>query len=669
MRFTARLLSILVGGAATLLPAACGHPAPVTPPKRVAAKGKVRMRAFTESSGARVLAAAGPYVFVAKDHGLERWNGDQVIVLSHDHGLPGDRVLGMAADDARGWLWIATDRGVGHYDVRNETFEGVPPAPIMNELGLGTGPAKPPASMVMAAARDGGVWLGHTKGLFYTSPAGAWTSTPIEDPVQSLVIDAAGWLWIGTDRGLIGRAPDGKTFRFGPAEGNEVAITRLAVRAPGGGVLVVGEDAAGRQRVAVGGGTSGFASYKVSPGTRWSDAVALRDRIVVMTADGLLQITAAAPGVQRPLSRDGVRLMPLKAGVAESLRVDRLGARVPAGATTLGVAGDKLLVATRDVGVARIELETARPVAWLRRAEMLDGANTLAVHCSAPEDCWLATGAPRVWRWRGEIFEPAGPADHVVLSVVRGPDGALYGLHRPGSGRSIEISRIDGETWTSTGAKLTTPGIRPEVSFARFAPSGELWVGLRYHESGDEQAQPWGAAIIDLSLGAVAYHHASGDRSERDRGILPVPVNVVDAAFHGDDQVWMASLEGAVRLDSRGVTVWNEGMQLESELLNAIAVSPGGLVYVATPDGVGTYDGERWRFPGELRFAVNDLALARDGRLWLATDRGIAIYDGKKVRRMDVRRGLVENQVLDVTLDEFGRVWARGPRSLIMVTP
>ncbi len=58
-----------------------------------------------------------------------------------------------------------------------------------------------------------------------------------------------------------------------------------------------------------------------------------------------------------------------------------------------------------------------------------------------------------------------------------------------------------------------------------------------------------------------------------------------------------------------------------------------------------------------------------DARLWMATERGIAIFDGRKVRRMDVRRGLVENTVLDVTIDELGRVWARGPRSLMMVTP
>ncbi len=663
-------MSIVGAGMATAMLAACPPSSPVEPTPPRPAKGKVRMRAFTESSGARLLAVAGPYVFVAKERGLERWSGDQVLVLSADHGgLPGERVLGMSADETRGWLWIATDGGVGHYDTRTETFQEVPPSPVMAELGLGGGPSAVPPSVAVVAARDGGVWLGMGKGLFYTSPSGAWTSTPITDPVRSMAMDAAGWLWIGTDRGLIGRAPDGKTFAFGTGEGNEVAITRIVVRAPTGGVLVVGEDATGRQRVALGGGTGGFASFKVSPTVRWTDAVTLRDRIVVMAADGLLQITGNAPGTHRPLSRDGIRLMPLKAGVVESLRVDRLSARVPPGATALGAVGETLLVATRDVGVARIELETARPAAWLRRAEMLDGANTLAVHCSAAEDCWLATGAPRVWRWRGETFEPAGPPDHVVLAVVRGADGVLYGLHRPSGGRSIEISKIDGETWESTGVKLTTPGTRPEVSFTRFAPSGELWVGLRYHEAGDDQGQPWGVAIVDLGLGAVAYHHASGDRSERERGVLPVPVNVVDAAFHGGDQVWMASLEGAVLLRGEEVTVWNEGNQLESELLSAIAVSPGGLVYVATPDGVGTYDGERWRFPGELRFAVNDLVLARDGRLWMATERGIAIFDGKKVRRMDVRRGLVENQVLDVTVDEFGRVWARGARSLIMVTP
>jgi hypothetical protein len=663
VRFT-----FFVVGVAALL-AGCPPTGGVGPTVPQPKKGKVRMRAFTETSSVRLLATAGPYIFAAKEHDLERWDGDNVLVLSSDHGLPGDRVIGLGSDKTRGWLWIVTDGGVSYYDARVEVFHEIPPSPIMAELGLGGGPAAVPASMPVVGSADGGVWLGHQKGLFYASASGAWTSTPITDPVKAMAMDDAGWLWVGTDRGLIGRAPDGKTYVIGAAQGNEVVTTRLLVPVPTGGVMVVGEDAAGHQRVAFGHSMS-FSSFKVSPGTRWSDAVALDDRIVALAGDNLLQITSGKPGKPAaPLTRDGIKLMPLKVGVTDAPRVDKSAARLHAGVTVIGSAGKELLVATKEIGVARMALDAPNPVGWLRRAEMLDGANTLAVHCTASEDCWLATGAPRAWRWHGETFEPAGPPDHVVLAVVRGPDGALYGLHRGAGEKAIEVSRINGETWESTGVKLTTPGNRPEVSFTRFAPSGELWVGLRFHEGHDDESQPWGVATIDLALGAVAYHHASGDRTERERGVLPVPVNVVDAAFHGEDQVWMASTEGAVRLQGDKVTVWNEDMALESELLSAIAVSPGGLVYVATPDGVGTFDGERWRFPGELRFAVNDLALAKDARLWLATERGIAIYDGRKVRRMDVRRGLVENTVLDVTIDEFGRVWARGPHSLVMITP
>ena len=52
----------------------------------------------------------------------------------------------------------------------------------------------------------------------------------------------------------------------------------------------------------------------------------------------------------------------------------------------------------------------------------------------------------------------------------------------------------------------------------------------------------------------------------------------------------------------------------------------------------------------------------------MATERGIAAWDGKKVRRVDTRRGLAENEVLDVAADQFDRVWARGPGSLTLIS-
>jgi len=660
-------------------------PTPAAPPVR----SKVHLRAFTETAPVSQVAAVGGFVFANKGSTLERWSADgQVLELSSVHGLPGAHVLAIAADPKRGWLWIATDGGLGYYDTKNESFESMRGSPLATELGFGTlevapvsasgpgaadaivappsTPAAPPRAIALAAATDGGLWIGHPRGLFYASPKGGWTSTAIADPVTALHVGRDGWLWIGSDRGLIGRDPTGKTFPFGPAQGCEVVTVRWIAAAPGSGVIVVGEDSSGRQRVAISRGGP-WASYKLSPNVRWNAPTSFADALVVMTNDGLYAVRAGpAPGPE-PLSRDGARLLSVNSGGKDVFHVTRLPAALPSGATTLAATERELLVGTQELGVARLPIEARQPIGWLRRAAMLDGAGSLTVLCQAKDDCWLATGAPHAWRWRGQSFAPAGPPDDIVLAMVRGTGGVLYGLHRKPDARAIEISKIEGETWTPTGIQLETPGPGPEVSFARIAPGGLLWVGLRYRDEGE--LRPWGVATIDLDLGAVAYHHASLDPGERKKGILPVPVGVVDAAFLGEDEVWMASRQGAVRMVGETVTVWNEGMQLVSELLNAVAVTPGGLVFVASPDGVGTFDGEHWRFPAQLRFTTNDLALGADSRLWLATDRGVAIFDGKKVRRLDVRRGMVENQILDLTIDEFGRVWTRGPRSLAVITP
>jgi ligand-binding sensor domain-containing protein len=90
---------------------------------------------------------------------------------------------------------------------------------------------------------------------------------------------------------------------------------------------------------------------------------------------------------------------------------------------------------------------------------------------------------------------------------------------------------------------------------------------------------------------------------------------------------------------------------------------------IATRAGVARFDGERWTSPPELAFPVNDLAVSRDGRLWLATARGIAVHDGRRVRRVDVRRGLLENEIGEIVVDDYGRLWARGARSLAVISP
>jgi len=616
----------------------------------------VRVRAFTEPSPVRLVAALGDYLFTAPAHGLDRWDRNGLaLTLDLGHGAAGDRAVALAADRGRGWLWVATESTVGYYDVAHQTFTEVPPPPKLIGLDLAT-------VRTIAPSTDGGVWIGHGKGLFYVNPAGQWTATPITDPINALYSSDDGWLWLATQTGVIGKKPTGESFRFGHDQGCEIAAARVVARGPGGVVMVIGEDRSGKQEVALG-GANGWSSYRVSPDAKWEASAPHGDDVIIL-GGGRLYRVGNRGGERRPLTHDGWRML-ATAGNAPAPIVDPLDVVLPAGAPSVAVWGDDVIVGSHDVGTARIAKGGAGPIAWLRRGAMFDGATSLSVACKHKDDCWVATGARRAWRWRGDGFEPDGPVDQAVLAVVRAPSGDVYALHRSGDAKKITISKVEDE-WKEL-ATLETPGDHPEVSFARFSPGGLLWVGLRYHQGKEER--PWGVALVDVALGAVAYHHASNDQREVKKGILPVPIGAVDGAFMDEDEIWFATSEGVARLAGKKVTIWNEANGLDSEIVRAIAASPGGIVFAGTGNGVGEYDGEKWVFPKELAFPVNDLGLAGDGRLWLATERGVALYDGKRVKRLDVRRGLIENEIEDVALDAFGRVWARGPGSITLISP
>src|SRR5262249_48723832 len=123
-----------------------------------------------------------------------------------------------------------------------------------------------------------------------------------------------------------------------------------------------------------------------------------------------------------------------------------------------------------------------------------------------------------------------------VLAVARDPSGPIYALHRAKADNEIHLSRIDSTSWTHIAkVALTTPGDAPEISFARFASSGSLWVGLRYRDGNEHRA--YGIAIVEPALGKVAYHRAE---QPQDKKMLPVPVSVVDADVRGGT-AWFAT--------------------------------------------------------------------------------------------------------------------------------
>jgi len=640
-----------------VLLAACPPPEPPAAPIPPVSTGKVHVRVFTEPAPVTAIASAGKYVFVATDDELQRWDDDGgVISMSAEHGLSGDHVVALAADAERKWVWTLTEGGLGHYDAAQEVYAETAAPPSALSLDYAT-IAKEGA--VLASSSEGGVWIGTTKGLTFVSEKGGWLPTPMKDPVHALLRDRGGTLWVGTSKGLLMRSPKGDLEK--PA-GCEIADVRMIVDAPGDRVMAIGADEQAHERIAIGKGTA-WTTYRTLPELAWDGAARRGESVMLMGGGRMYRISAAGTGA-RPLARDGMRMVATSSDSSGEWVIDPLDIAVPAGATAIASAGDKLLIGTRDLGVARFRDGDAHPRDWLRRKQMFEDATGLTVACGKPQDCWLSTGARQAWHWNGEKFE-AGGLDQITLAVARDPAGPIYALHRAPGEKEIHLSRIDGTTWTAIPKiALVTAGDDPEVSFARFASSGSLWVGLAYRDG--QEVHEYGLAIVEPATGKVTYHRTEAV-SDKKTKMLPIPVGVVDADVRGET-AWFATNEGVARLVGGQVKIWTEADGLRSELARAVTIASDGGVIVATGAGAGVYNGKTWEFPPALRFEVNDVVATHNGQVWMATERGIAAWDGKKVRRVDTRRGLEENEVLDVAADHFDRVWARGPSSLTLIS-
>lgn len=608
-----------------------------------------------------MLAAAERFVFVATEHDLERFDdGGGVFALTPATGLSGNQVLALGPDPDRKLVWIVTDGGLGRYETQTEVYSSIDDPPPAIGLDFTTLAKEGGASI--ASARDGGAWIGTSKGLIYVSEKGGWTSTAIKDPITAVARDRAGWLWIATDAGLITRKPGGDTLRIGAAQGLSITTPRLLVELPGDRMLVIGADESGRERVAFGKQLA-WQTFRALPQVTWDAATRRTNGALVMGGGRVFRIGLADKTRVRPLARDGMRLVPVTGSAASEWEIDPIDLVVPPGATSLGaVADDQLLIGTRDLGTARFRLSgdgRAQPREWLRRKQMFQDATTLSVACIKVDHCWIATGARQAWQWTGDRFVAGGP-DEVVLSVVRDPGGTIYALHRGTSETEIQLSRIDRTgAWSLVpNVVIETPGLAPEISFARFASPGALWVGLRYRDGMDRR--PYGIATIETAMGKVSYHRTGGS-------LLPIPIGVVDGDVRGET-AWFATSEGIARLARGQVKVWNEADGLLSEVARAVTIGTSGTVIVATGAGAAIWDGKTWTFPPALRFELNDVVATRNGQVWMATERGIAAWDGSKVRRVDMRRGLAENQILDVAVDQFDRVWARGAGSLTLIS-
>lgn len=278
---------------------------------------------------------------------------------------------------------------------------------------------------------------------------------------------------------------------------------------------------------------------------------------------------------------------------------------------------------------------------------------------------WIAT-ARGFGHLTGEVWNFYSDVDTMSMyqanSVAQGPDGSIWGMANYG------LWRFDGVAWTVR---------RPDcwdIWALTFDEAGRMWAasaeGL-YSYDGTVWT-PWLVpAIVDnrvLSIAVdrerVAWFGSTNGISRFDgtnwvNGYPLAYTTLVKVA--PDDSKWFGGAFGLARLSD---TTWTIFDSISSpgapSSVKAFAFDSSGNVWVAS-NGVYRYDGMTWTrwdsttfLPGNF---VNDLAVTPDGMVWAATSQGLAGFDGTTWRVIDIPGGPAPAIVRHLGVDTLGALW------------
>jgi hypothetical protein len=662
--------------------------APVTEVPHAPTFAASKIYSFTDTFAVTSVVDGGAVLWAGTPRGLMRWDlaSGKFSVIGQKEGLPADRV-GFVAVDGKGGIWAATAKGVmvSRRGVR-QTF---PPAPVGDFI---TG---------LVPSSDGKfAWAAGPEGLARLKD-GNWERFLSDIAITALVAGSGNTLWAGTSgKGVLRVLRSGdKIAQYGAAQGQEVDVVR-GMSTGEKGLLVVG-DGEGGPRASIYDGER-FYSYKVECPSVLEWAASGGGQLYVGSGETLYEVSPtvyatdpppAGPLKFLPTSTPQSRA-PQIAALAADMKATALdlasgspapppskraqgargprmdttlsSVRLPDGVTAVGSSERGLLVGTRFLGAERIENGVVRS---FRTGDLTATAERITVACAGNADCYLATGAERAWHFDGRAFDiaPVDPEPSSrVLAILRDPKGQVIAIHRGATDPHLRISSVVDGRWTPIAMQsVQVPHGVPELNFATYAPDGKLWVGLRYVDK-EKDSVDWGAAELLVDSGEAIYHR----QAEAGNG-LALPNDVVAVYWRARNEAWFATRQGAARLLDGKLRVFTENDGLESEIITDIGPGDHGDVWVATRRGTGRFDGKLWTFPkmGPFYLAARALASDAKGHVFVGTDKGLFCVGDCAPDAIDSRRGLLDDDVLDLTVDDRGRVWALTKKGITIVEP
>jgi ligand-binding sensor domain-containing protein/signal transduction histidine kinase len=515
-------------------------------------------------------------------------------------------------------------------------------------------------------------------------------------PVHAIAQTPDGYLWIGTDSGLV--RFDGVTFRFVP-----VSSKALASNGP---VLGLTTDADGTLWVLMqGAGVLRQRNGKLERITSGTGRVVSMVTAILRETNGGMLISDLSDGMLR-LRREEFQVLALPTSLPSSSPVISL-AETSDGKIWMGTLGGGLFYFAEgrptNVGLGVVDrkinclLAVGDREVWvgtdsglfrwngttLTRTGLppsLAGAQVLAMLRDRDSNVWVGTtkGLLRVNSGGASVSEERDlRGNGGINALFEDREGNIWaggtqGLERirdtafvtylPTSGLPSESNGpvyVDAENraWFAPREgglyslkdgrvqRIKLAGLDKDVIYSIAGSKGEIWIGR----------QQGGVTHLQYSHGtarAQTYTEKSG-----------LGQNSVYAVYQSrDGAVWAGTLSGgASRLKDGRFITYTAGSGLASNTVTSILETRDGAIWFATSNGVSSLLGGQWKtyaasdgLPSEN---VNCLFEDSSGALWIGTLRGLAFLSSGRVRVPGNLPESLRAEILGIEEDKNGWLW------------
>ena len=563
------------------------------------------------------------FVWVATQGGLHRYDGQRYVQYRHDPrdpaSLPDSYVTALAPEGDRS-LWVGS---YSQYVARLDLATGA----IRRYEVLGGEQTQREVAALLPHA--GKVWVGTLAGLERLDPETGTRDRVItldpkvlrDAPRQSLVAGRDGEVWYGTRTGL---------YRIGARGGVERVRPNLAVRALAfdhRGQLWIGS-MQGLYRLA----SDGRSLLQVWPA---AGEPAREVRAIVEGPDHRLWLSLSRQGVLRldPATGQSLQLRE-QPGVTSGLPEDGINALMIDRGGMLWLGGDFRGVTVTDPLGTRFGYILNLDGGGRHNPATDDSVRAIAQDASGA--LWLGTDDARFLRYdpvadRFDDYTPRLPlppgSDRArVMALVRQRDGSIW------MGTMRGLMRLDPRSGSIEPVSLGSYSGTP-IRSLMLARSGALWIGtanngaLRYSPDGE----------------VLHYGHREGD-----------PHQLSHPAVHavledGRGRIWLGTGDGLDLLDpaTGQLRHFRHDIKapgsLPSNLVRALWQATDGRIWVGTHAGLSRVvenAGASIGFAHPLADALHDRPVpvvysmieAPAGTLWLGTDNGLTRFDTRTER-------------------------------------